>query len=81
MSYEELKKKIQDIIKLVYNNLGAGYQEIVYQRALENELILEGIKFESERVIPIYYNGLVIGSLRADVVVHHDSHSVIVEVF
>ena len=39
----------------VYNNLGSGFLENVYQEALEIELRNQGIKFESQKEIDVFY--------------------------
>jgi len=41
----------------VYNELGSGFLEAVYQEALEIELTDRGIPFESQRELMIYYKG------------------------
>ena len=41
----------------VYNTLGFGFLEQVYQEALEVELNETGIPFESQKRLPVYYHG------------------------
>jgi GxxExxY protein len=41
----------------VYNELGAGFLEQVYQEALENELAGRGIPFEAQKELQIRYKG------------------------
>ena len=41
----------------VHRELGAGFLEAVYQEALERELALRGIAFESQRELVIHYKG------------------------
>ena len=41
----------------VYNQLGHGFLEAVYQEALEKELRLRGIPFEREKLLTICYKG------------------------
>lgn len=41
----------------VYNDLGCGFLEPVYQEALELELTDRGITFERQKPIPIFYKG------------------------
>jgi GxxExxY protein len=41
----------------VYNELGSGFLEAVYQEALEIELTERGIPFVSQRELPVYYKG------------------------
>lgn len=44
----------------VHRDLGPGLLESAYQRALEHELTLRGIRFVAQRVCPITYKGLLI---------------------
>lgn len=41
----------------VYNHLGHGFLEAVYQEALEKEFLLRRIPFERERLLTISYKG------------------------
>ncbi len=41
----------------VYNELGSGFLEAVYQEALEIELTLRGIPFEAQKELAIFYKG------------------------
>ncbi len=53
----------------VHNTLGGGFQEVIYQRALAIEMSREGIDFGREVEQSIYYEGIEIGSRRADFIV------------
>lgn len=44
----------------VYNHLGHGFLEAVYQEALEREFLRRGIPFEREKVLTISYKGEVL---------------------
>ena len=50
----------------VHTILGNGFQEVIYQRALEIEMELQGLSFQREWEMPIYYKALVIGARRVD---------------
>lgn len=50
----------------VHTTLGNGFQEVIYQRALEIEFANHGLEFEREKEMAIYYCGLVIGTRRVD---------------
>lgn len=51
----------------VHKYLGYSYQEKIYQRALEMEFQKEGIKYEREREMDIfYYDGQHLGTRRVD---------------
>ena len=53
----------------VHNELGSGFQEVVYQRALALELMAAGMEFSREEDIKIYYRGKHIDTRRVDFVV------------
>jgi GxxExxY protein len=55
----------------VHNTLGNGFQEVIYQRCLAIELKNAGIEFGREIEQPIYYEGINVGTRRADFVVEN----------
>lgn len=50
----------------VHSTLGNGFQEVIYQRALAIELERQGLGFQREMVMTIYYEGIDIGTRRVD---------------
>lgn len=50
----------------VHKALGNGFQEVIYQRALEIEMGFQGLLFEREKELPIFYRGQNIGTRRVD---------------
>ena len=50
----------------VHSALGAGFQEVIYQRALAIEMSKQGLAFEREMSMNIYYDGQHIGTRRVD---------------
>ncbi|MEO7488623.1 MAG: GxxExxY protein [Ferruginibacter sp.] len=50
----------------VHNTLGNGFQEVIYQRALAIEMQKQGLIFLREMEMPIYYDGINIGTRRVD---------------
>ena len=50
----------------VHNTLGNGFQEVIYQKALAIELRLQGLIFEREKYMPIFYCDELIGARRVD---------------
>ena len=50
----------------VHNRLGNGFQEVIYQRALEIEMQLAGLEFVREMEMPIFYRDYEIGKRRVD---------------
>jgi GxxExxY protein len=49
--------------------LGNGFQEVIYQRAMEIEMQNVGLYFSREFEMPIYYEGIQIGMRRVDFLV------------
>lgn len=66
MLYEDLTKKIIGCAMKVHSTLGNGFQEVIYQRALEIEMRLEGMNFEREMEMTIFYRDEQIGIRRVD---------------
>ena len=64
--YSELTSKIIGCAMTVHKILGNGFQEVIYQRALEIEMRLAGIRFQREFEMPIYYREIRIGTRRVD---------------
>ena len=54
----------------VYASLGAGYNEVVYHRAFEVALRIQGINYQSEVVTPVTYKGFSVGHSRVDLIVN-----------
>ena len=67
--YSELTGQIIGCAMTVHSALGNGFQEVIYQRALEIELADQDIPFSREHVMPIYYKGQNIGTRRVDFLV------------
>src|SRR5688572_12730967 len=55
----------------VHSALGNGFQEVIYQRALQIEFQLNNIAFEREKEMPIYYKGHYLGTRRVDFLVEN----------
>ncbi|MEO6730734.1 MAG: GxxExxY protein [Ferruginibacter sp.] len=66
MKYEEITSKIIGAAFKVHAALGNGFQEVIYQRALEIELTKASLNFSREFEMPIHYNGIRIGTRRVD---------------
>lgn len=64
--YSELTGKIIGCAMRVHSALGNGFQEVIYQRALEIEMADEGVSFSREHEMPIYYKKKEIGTRRVD---------------
>lgn len=55
----------------VYNTLGHGFLERVYQNALFFELQNKGFKVEAQKRIKVYYKELEVGEYFADIMVNN----------
>ena len=64
--YHAITEKIIGAAMKVHAALGNGFQEVIYQRALEIEMIDSGLNFARELSMPVYYKSIQIGERRAD---------------
>ena len=71
MQYEELTEKIIGCTYTVYNRMGFGFLESVYQNCLTIELAKQNLKAEQQKEIVVHYDDQVVGRFRADVVVEN----------
>jgi GxxExxY protein len=55
----------------VYNNLGAGFLEKVYEKAMEIELRKQGLVAVTQFPIKVYYDNNIIGDYFADILVEN----------
>lgn len=69
MEHEELTRKVIGCCFKVYNTLGYGFLESVYQKSLMIELRTAGLSAEMEVAIPVSYEGEPVGDFSADIVV------------
>jgi GxxExxY protein len=64
--YKEITGRIIGAAIEVHKTLGNGFQEVIYQRALEIEFFNWNLHFKREFVIPVSYKNHEIGSRRVD---------------
>jgi GxxExxY protein len=64
--YGEITEKIIGASFRVHNTLGCGFQEVIYQRALEMEFRLISLDYAREFEMPIYYLDEQIGTRRVN---------------
>lgn len=77
MLHEEVTEKIIGAFYKVYNTLGYGFLERVYENALALELRKLGLQVETQRNICVYYDGEIVGEYYADLFIEG---TVIVEI-
>lgn len=69
--HPELSCKIVGALYRVYNELGGGYQENIYQKAVKKELIRSKIGFIEQVDTQLQYLGATLHSYRLDFIVEH----------
>ena len=67
--HEDLTRRIIHSFYETYNELGHGFLESVYERALAIALDDVGIFVERQRPLSVHFRGHLIGAYRADIVV------------
>lgn len=67
--HSELSAQVIGCAMRVHSALGAGFQEVIYQRALALEMSHSGIAYSREFEMPIHYREEKIGSRRVDFLV------------
>ena len=69
MQYEELTHKIIGCAYKVFNELGFGFLESIYKKAMIIELTKSDLKVESEKPLKVYYDDQVLGDFFIDLYV------------
>ncbi len=64
--YSDITRKIIGAAMKVHSTLGNGFQEVIYQRALAIEMEKQGLSFQRELEMQIYYDEQDIGTRRVD---------------
>jgi GxxExxY protein len=77
MIKDDLSYKIIGCAMKVHNTLGPGFQEVIYQRCLGIEFQKVGLSYVREQEHTIYYEGVDVGTRRADFVV---DNKIVVEI-
>ena len=67
--YSDITRRIIGAAMKVHSTLGNGFQEVIYQRALAIEMAKQGLSFQRELEMQIYYDGQEIGTRRVDFLV------------
>ncbi len=64
--YSDITRRIIGAAMKVHSTLGNGFQEVIYQRALAIEMEKQGLSYQRELEMPIFYTGQDIGTRRVD---------------
>lgn len=73
----DMVEKCKEIATDIYKELGNEQDEVTYQNAFEVAFILDKVKYEREKDMPIYYRGIIVGRGNADFVVYDEMPLVI----
>lgn len=76
LNADELTERIIGAAIRVHTELGPGFLESIYEEALAVELRLNGLEFERQKPVPIFYRAQPIGEHRVDLLVER---SIVVE--
>jgi GxxExxY protein len=69
MEYQELTEKIIGCAYRIYNKMGFGFLESVYEKCMLIELHKEGLKAEAQRSITVSYDNEIVGEFISDIIV------------
>jgi len=72
MEHEAITRTIIGSAYNVYNQLGFGFLEGVYQKALLIELAKEQVQVEEEKPLKVYYDNTVVGDFYVDLFVNNE---------
>lgn len=68
LKHEDITNKIIGIFYDVYNELGAGFLESVYESSLAIALQSAGLSVQSQVLIPVWFRQRQVGEFRADLI-------------
>ena len=71
MENMKLTEKIIGCAYRVYNRMGFGFLESVYEKTLSIELNKAGLNAEFQKDILVYYDGQIVGEFKADILVEN----------
>ncbi len=69
LQYRELTEKIIGLFYDVYNELGFGFLESVYEEAMAIALTEAGLKIQRQYPVPVWFRNRQIGDFKADLLV------------
>ena len=69
LAFEDLTGRIIGCAIAVHRELGPGFLESVYEQAMAVELRRAGLHFERQKLLPVHYQGELVGEHRLDLLV------------
>ena len=70
MEYKNVTETVIGCAYRVYNKMGFGFLESVYEKCLLIELLKAGMDAESQKPITVYYDDEIVGEFVADIIVN-----------
>ena len=70
MEYKNATETIIGCAYRVYNKMGFGFLESVYEKCMLIELHKKSLDTESQKPITVYYDGEIVGEFVADIIVN-----------
>jgi GxxExxY protein len=68
----DLAGQVIGLAMKVHRTLGHGFMESVYQKALVYELAKAGLKVETDKLLQVRYENVVVGDFKADLIVNDE---------
>lgn len=69
LKHRDLTEKLIGIFFSIYNELGHGFLESVYEQAFSVALAENGLFFQRQIAVPVWFHGQKIGDFRADLLI------------
>ena len=69
MDHADLTEKVIGCAYQVYNTLGCGFLESVYEKSLVIELLKIGMSVETQKAVDVYYDEQIVGSFITDLII------------
>lgn len=67
--HKDITEEIISAYYFVYNELGFGFLEKVYENAMLIELKSRGFKVESQKIVKVHFKDSIVGEYFADIIV------------
>jgi GxxExxY protein len=66
LKYGDITQKVIGCAMSVYSKMRNGYNEAIYSKCLQVEFDKEGIRYQKEFEVPVYYKEVIVGKRRVD---------------
>ena len=73
MKHEQLTGKIIEVFYEVYNELGHGFLESVYEASMRIALTQAGLFVSPKKPLEVWFRGVVVGLFEPDIIVEHSA--------